>query len=223
MEGFVANAVDKTSGYGAEQIQVLEGLEHVRRRPGMYVGGTDIKALHHMVHEVVDNSIDEAMQGRCDQIRITIHKDNSVTVEDNGAGIPVEVQKQTGLPAVTVVMTKLGAGGKFGGGGYKVSGGLHGVGVSAVNALSAWMETKVKRNGKLYRQRFERGVPVTPVEEIGKVSRDDTGTIQTFMADDTILQTLDFSFDTLATRFREMAFLTRGVNITFIDERPDLP
>jgi DNA gyrase subunit B len=223
MEGFVANAVDKTIGYGAEQIQVLEGLEHVRRRPGMYVGGTDIKALHHMVSEVVDNSIDEAMQGRCDQIRITIHKDNSVSVEDNGAGIPVEVQNQTGLSAVTVVMTKLGAGGKFGGGGYKVSGGLHGVGVSAVNALSSWMETKVKRNGKLYRQRFERGVPVTPVEEIGKVSREETGTIQTFMADNTILQTMDFNFDTLATRFREMAFLTRGVNITFIDERPDLP
>jgi DNA gyrase subunit B len=219
----VTNAVDKTVGYGAEQIQVLEGLEHVRRRPGMYVGGTDVKALHHMVYEVVDNSIDEAMQGRCDQIRITIHKDNSVTVEDNGAGIPVEVQKQTGLPAVTVVMTKLGAGGKFGGGGYKVSGGLHGVGVSAVNALSAWMETKVKRNGKLYRQRFERGAPVTPVEEIGKVGAEETGTIQTFMADNTILQTLDFNFDTLATRFREMAFLTRGVNITFIDERPDLP
>ena len=219
----MANTMDKTIGYGAEQIQVLEGLEHVRRRPGMYVGGTDIKALHHMVYEVVDNSIDEAMQGRCDKIRIVINKDSSVTVSDNGAGIPVDVQKQTGLPAVTVVMTKLGAGGKFGGGGYKVSGGLHGVGVSAVNALSAWMETKVKRNGKLYRQRFERGVPVTPVEVIGDVAVDDTGTIQTFMADDTILQTLDFNFETLATRLREMAFLTRGVDICFIDERPELP
>ena len=219
----MANTMDKTVGYGAEQIQVLEGLEHVRRRPGMYVGGTDIKALHHMVYEVVDNSIDEAMQGRCDKIRIVINKDSSVTVSDNGAGIPVDVQKQTGLPAVTVVMTKLGAGGKFGGGGYKVSGGLHGVGVSAVNALSAWMETKVKRNGKLYRQRFERGVPVTPVEVIGDVAVDDTGTIQTFMADDTILQTLDFNFETLATRLREMAFLTRGVDICFIDERPELP
>jgi DNA gyrase subunit B len=223
MEAVVANGVDKTVGYGAEQIQVLEGLEHVRRRPGMYVGGTDIKALHHMVYEVVDNSIDEAMQGRCDQIRITIHKDNSVTVEDNGAGIPVDVQKQTGLPAVTVVMTKLGAGGKFGGGGYKVSGGLHGVGVSAVNALSSWMETKVKRGGKLHRQRFERGVPVTPVEVIGTIDAEETGTIQTFMADDTILQTLEYSFDALATRFREMAFLTRGVDITFIDERPEQP
>jgi DNA gyrase subunit B len=223
LEEIVANAVDKTSGYGAEQIQVLEGLEHVRRRPGMYVGGTDIKALHHMVHEVVDNSIDEAMQGRCDKIWITIHKDSSVTVEDNGAGIPVDVQKQTGLPAVTVVMTKLGAGGKFGGGGYKVSGGLHGVGVSAVNALSSWMETKVKRGGKIHRQRFERGVPVTPVEVVGTTHPDDTGTIQTFMADNTILQTLDYSAEALATRFREMAFLTRGVNITFVDERPEQP
>jgi DNA gyrase subunit B len=220
----VANAViDKTLGYGAEQIQVLEGLEHVRKRPGMYIGGTDIKALHHMVYEVVDNSIDEAMQGRCDKIRITIHKDSSVTVEDNGAGIPVEVQAQTGLPAVTVVMTKLGAGGKFGGGGSKVTGGLHGVGVSAVNAVSTWMETRVKRNGKLYRQRFERGVPVTPVEVIGAVAADNTGTIQTFMPDDTILQTMDYNFATLVTRFREMAFLTRGVDITFIDERPEQP
>jgi len=219
----MGTTMDKTLGYGAEQIQVLEGLEHVRKRPGMYVGGTDIKALHHMVHEVVDNSIDEAMQGRCDQIRIVIHKDNSVSVEDNGAGIPVDVQKQTGLPAVTVVMTKLGAGGKFGGGGYKVSGGLHGVGVSAVNALSTWMETKVKRNGQLYRQCFERGVPVTPVEVIGEVDPKETGTIQTFLADGTILQTLDFQFATLAMRFREMAFLTRGVDIGFIDERPEQP
>jgi DNA gyrase subunit B len=224
MEEFVANAViDKTLGYGAEQIQVLEGLEHVRKRPGMYIGGTDVKALHHMVYEVVDNSIDEAMQGRCDKISITIHKDNSVTVEDNGAGIPVDVQAQTGLPAVTVVMTKLGAGGKFGGGGYKVTGGLHGVGVSAVNAVSAWMETKVKRNGKLYRQRFERGAPVTPVEVVGSVAADNTGTIQTFMPDETILQTLDYGYTTLVTRFREMAFLTRGVDITFIDERPEQP
>ncbi len=158
--------------YNADQIQVLEGLEAVRRRPGMYIGGTDTKALHHMVYEVVDNAIDEAMQGRCDTIRITIHKDESVSVEDNGAGIPVDIQKQTGLPAVTVVMTKLHAGGKFGGGGYKVSGGLHGVGVSAVNALSEWMETKVKRNGKLYLQRFERGVPVTEVEVIGQIRQE---------------------------------------------------
>lgn len=219
----MANERNTNYVYGADQIQVLEGLEHVRKRPGMYIGGTDIKALHHMVIEVVDNSIDEAMQGRCDQIRIIIHKDHSVTVEDNGAGIPVDIQKQTGLPAVTVVMTKLGAGGKFGGGGYKVSGGLHGVGVSAVNALSAWMETVVKRDGKIHRQRFERGVPVTNVEVIGECPPNETGTIQTFLADDTIIQTLDFQWETLVTRFREMAFLTRGINLCFIDERPELP
>ncbi|MGL4649927.1 MAG: ATP-binding protein, partial [Caldilineaceae bacterium] len=205
------------------QIQVLEGLEAVRRRPGMYIGGTDGKALHHMVFEVVDNSIDEAMQGRCDRIRVTIHKDDSITVEDNGAGIPVEIQKQTGMPAVTVVMTKLHAGVKFGGGGYKVSGGLHGVGVSAVNALSSWMETKVKRNGKIYRQRFERGVPVSEVDVIGSCDPNDTGTIQTFMRDDTIFQVLEYSLETLATRFREMAFLTRGIDLSLVDERPDVP
>ncbi len=207
--------------YGADQIQVLEGLEAVRRRPGMYIGGTDSKALHHMVYEVVDNAIDEAMQGRCDTIRITIHEDNSVSVEDNGAGIPVEIQKQTGMPAVTVVMTKLHAGGKFGGGGYKVSGGLHGVGVSAVNALSEWMETKVKRDGKIYRQRFERGVPVTDVEVVGKCAKDDTGTIQTFLRDDTIFQVLEYDYNVLVTRLREMAFLTRGVDIILVDERKD--
>jgi DNA gyrase subunit B len=209
--------------YEAEQIQVLEGLEAVRRRPGMYIGGTDGKALHHMVYEVVDNAIDEAMQGRCDHITINIHKDQSVSVSDNGAGIPVGIQQQTGMPAVTVVMTKLHAGGKFGGGGYKVSGGLHGVGVSAVNALSEWMETTVKRNGKIHRQRFERGVPVTDVEVIGTCDPEDTGTIQRFMRDDTIFQVLEYDWHALLIRFREMAFLTRGVDITFIDERPDLP
>ena len=219
----MANAKKQDFVYGADQIQVLEGLEAVRRRPGMYIGGTDAKALHHMVYEVVDNAIDEAMQGRCDRISITIHKDESVSIEDNGAGIPVDIQKQTGLPALTVVMTKLHAGGKFGGGGYKVSGGLHGVGVSAVNALSTWMESKVKRNGKIYRQRFERGVPVTDVEVIGKCDPDDTGTIQTFLRDETIFQVLEYSWSTLVTRFREMAFLTRGVDIHFVDERPDLP
>ncbi len=219
----MANARNQDFVYGADQIQVLEGLEAVRRRPGMYIGGTDAKALHHMVFEVVDNAIDEAMQGRCDQISITIHKDESVTVSDNGAGIPVDIQKQTGLPAVTVVMTKLHAGGKFGGGGYKVSGGLHGVGVSAVNALSTWMETTVRRNGKVYRQRFERGVPVTDVEVVGKCSPDETGTTQTFLRDDTIFQVLEYSWSTLATRLREMAFLTRGVDIRLMDERPEPP
>ncbi len=221
----MGEAINKSAAameYTADQIQVLEGLEAVRRRPGMYIGGTDGKALHHMVYEVVDNSIDEAMQGRCDRIRIVIHKDDSVTVEDNGAGIPVEIQKQTGMSALTVVMTKLHAGGKFGGGGYKVSGGLHGVGVSAVNALSTWMETKVKRNGKIYRQRFERGIPVTGVDAIGECDPNDTGTIQTFFRDDTIFQVLEYNYHALATRFREMAFLTRGIDISFIDERPEV-
>lgn len=219
----MANTKKTDFVYGADQIQVLEGLEAVRKRPGMYIGGTDIKALHHMVYEVVDNAIDEAMQGRCDSIGVTIHKDDSISVSDNGAGIPVEIQKQTGLPALTVVMTKLHAGAKFGGGGYKVSGGLHGVGVSAVNALSSWMETKVKRNGKIYRQRFERGIPVSEVEVIGKCDPNETGTIQTFMRDDTIFQVLEYNWATLLARFREMAFLTRGVDIHFVDERPELP
>jgi DNA gyrase subunit B len=226
----VAIERNQETNYGADDIQVLEGLEAVRRRPGMYVGGTDVKALHHLVFEVVDNSIDEAMQGRCDRIRITLHKDDSVTVEDNGAGIPVDIQKQTNMPAVTVVMTKLHAGGKFGGGGYKVSGGLHGVGVSAVNALSTWMETTVKRDGRIHRQRFERGVPVTGVEVIGKCDPNDTGTSQRFLRDDTIFKPYDensekpeYNFDTLATRFREMAFLTRGIDILLVDERPEIP
>ena len=205
--------------YGAEQIQVLEGLEAVRKRPGMYIGGTNTKALHHMVYEVVDNAIDEAMQGRCDKIVVTIHKDESVTVSDNGAGIPVGIQKQTGIPALTVVMTKLHAGGKFGDVGYKVSGGLHGVGVSAVNALSTWMETTVKRDGKVWMQRFERGVPVTELKEVGKCKRDETGTSQRFLRDDTIFEVLEYDWQTLVARFREMAFLTRGINLQFIDER----
>ncbi len=209
--------------YGADQIQVLEGLEAVRKRPGMYIGGTDTKALHHMVYEVVDNAIDEAMQGRCDKIVVTIHKDESVTVEDNGAGIPVGIQKQTGMPALTVVMTKLHAGGKFGDVGYKVSGGLHGVGVSAVNALSTWMETTVKRDGKIWRQRFELGVPVTEVEEVGKCKRGETGTIQRFLRDDTIFDVLEYDWNTLVTRFREMAFLTRGIDIHFVDDRGEEP
>ncbi len=209
--------------YGADQIQVLEGLEAVRRRPGMYIGGTDTKALHHMVYEVVDNAIDEAMQGRCDKIVVTINKDESVTVEDNGAGIPVGTQKQTGMPALTVVMTKLHAGGKFGDVGYKVSGGLHGVGVSAVNALSEWMVTEVKRDGKVWRQKFERGVPVTDLEEVGECKPGETGTTQRFLRDDTIFDVLEYDWQTLVTRFREMAFLTRGIDIHFIDDRGDEP
>ena len=209
--------------YGADQIQVLEGLEAVRKRPGMYIGGTDTKALHHMIYEVVDNAIDEAMQGRCDKIVVTIHKDESVTVEDNGAGIPVGIQKQTGMPALTVVMTKLHAGGKFGDVGYKVSGGLHGVGVSAVNALSEWMETEVKRDGKIWRQRFNRGVPVTDVKEVGECEPGETGTVQRFLRDDTIFDVLEYDWNTLVTRFREMAFLTRGIDIHFVDDRGEEP
>ncbi|MEJ5223512.1 MAG: DNA gyrase subunit B, partial [Anaerolineales bacterium] len=208
------------ANYDANSIQVLEGLEAVRRRPGMYVGGTDIKALHHLVYEVVDNSIDEALAGACNRIEITIHADSSVTVQDNGRGIPVDIHPEKKISALTVVMTTLHAGGKFGGGGYKVSGGLHGVGVSAVNALSEWCEVEVKRNGKVYFQRFERGYPVEPVKEIGKVKEGETGTRTTFKFDPEIFkEQIDYRFDTLAQRFREMAFVTRGVQIHFNDER----
>ncbi|MFO3796635.1 MAG: DNA topoisomerase (ATP-hydrolyzing) subunit B, partial [Anaerolineales bacterium] len=197
----------------------LEGLEAVRRRPGMYVGGTDIKALHHLVYEVVDNSIDEALAGACTRIEVTIHPDNSVTVEDNGRGIPVDIHPQMKRSALEVVMTTLHAGGKFGGGGYKVSGGLHGVGVSAVNALSEWCEVEVKRHGQRYFQRYERGYPVTPVQVIGKVKENDTGTKTTFKFDPEIFKDVEYRFETLAQRFREMAFVTRGVTIHFVDER----
>ena len=208
--------------YDAKDIQVLEGLEAVRRRPGMYVGGTDIKALHHLIYEVVDNSIAEALAGSCDRIEVIIHPDSSVTVVDNGRGIPVDIHPQTKKPALEVVMTILHAGGKFGGGSYKVSGGLHGVGVSAVNALSEWCEAVVKRDGKLHRQRYQRGYPTGPVEVIGKVPLTETGTSTTFKYDAEIFKgDLDFRFDTLVQRFREMAFVTRGVTIYFLDERMD--
>ena len=208
--------------YDAKDIQVLEGLEAVRRRPGMYVGGTDIKALHHLIYEVVDNSIDEALAGACDRIEVIIHPDSSVTVTDNGRGIPVDLHPQMKKPALEVVMTVLHAGGKFGGGGYKVSGGLHGVGVSAVNALSEWCEVRVRREGKLHFQRYERGYPTGPVEVIGKAAPNDTGTITTFKFDPEIFKgDLDFRFDTLVQRFREMAFVTRGVTLYFLDERSE--
>jgi len=209
----------KRSSYTAEDIQVLEGLEAVRRRPGMYVGSTDARGLHHLVYEVVDNSIDEALAGFCDRINVTIHKDATVRVEDNGRGIPVDIHPGTGKSALEVVHTVLHAGGKFGGDTYKVASGLHGVGVSAVNALSEWLEVFVQREGKLYSQRYERGVPVTAVQELGKARG--TGTITTFMPDTSILKTLDYNYDTLAQRFREMAFLTRGLEIYFLDERND--
>ncbi len=210
--------------YTAEDIQVLEGLEAVRRRPGMYIGGTDSRALHHMVYEVVDNAVDEALAGYCDRIEITIHPDNSITVEDNGRGIPVDIHPQVKRPALEVVMTRLHAGGKFGGGGYKVSGGLHGVGVSAVNALSEWLEVVVRRDGKIWRQRYERGRPVTDVEVIGKMKKGErTGTRVTFLRDPEIFDVLEYRFDILAQRFREIAFLTRGLHIKFVDERPSPP
>ncbi len=208
------------SSYAAKDIQVLEGLEAVRRRPGMYVGGTDVKALHHMVYEVVDNSIDEALAGACKNIDITIHPDSSVTVEDDGRGIPVDIHPEKKKPALELVMTVLHAGAKFGGEGYKVSGGLHGVGVSAVNALSEYCEVEVKRDAKLHFQRYERGAPTGPVKVIGKAAKNETGTKTTYMFDRQIFKgDLDYRFDTLVQRFREMAFVTRGVAIHLIDER----
>jgi len=208
--------------YEAKDIQVLEGLEAVRRRPGMYVGGTDVKALHHLIYEVVDNSIDEALAGACDRIEIIIHPDSSVTVADNGRGIPVDIHPQMKKPALEVVMTTLHAGGKFGGGSYKVSGGLHGVGVSAVNALSEWCEVEVKRDGKIHFQRYERGYPQAPLKVIGKTKPGQTGTHTTFKYDTEIFNgNFDYRFDTLVQRFREMAFVTRGVTIFFLDERSD--
>ncbi len=208
------------SSYAAKDIQVLEGLEAVRRRPGMYVGGTDSKALHHLVYEVVDNSIDEALAGICDQISITIHPDSSLTVEDNGRGIPVDIHPEKKKSALEVVMTVLHAGGKFGGGGYKVSGGLHGVGVSAVNALSAWCEVEVCKEGQVYYQRYERGIPMEPVRPIGDCSDEKSGTKTTFRFDTEIFKgDLDFNFNTLIQRFREMAFVTRKVKILLSDER----
>jgi DNA gyrase subunit B len=208
--------------YEAKDIQVLEGLEAVRRRPGMYVGGTDVKALHHLVFEVVDNSIDEALAGSCDLIEVTIHPDRSVTVRDNGRGIPVDLHPEKKKPALEVVMTTLHAGGKFGGSSYKVSGGLHGVGVSAVNALSEWCEVEVRREGKVHYQRYEFGKPAAPVKVTGKVRPEETGTTTTFHYDSKIFRgDVDYKFETLAQRFREMAFVTRGVTITLRDERQD--
>ena len=207
--------------YAAKDIQVLEGLEAVRRRPGMYVGGTDMKALHHLVYEVVDNAIDEALAGYCDQITVTIHPDSSVSVVDNGRGIPVDIHPEKKKSALEVVMTILHAGGKFGGGGYKVSGGLHGVGVSAVNALSEWCEAEVCKDGQVYYQRYERGIPQEPVKVIGDCDNSARGTKITFCFDRTIFkdETLDFRFDTLLQRFREMAFVARRVKIRMEDER----
>lgn len=203
--------------YGAEEIQVLEGLEAVRRRPGMYIGSTSVRGLHHLVYEVVDNSIDEAMAGYCDRIDIAVHEDNSVTVIDNGRGIPVDIHPKTGLPAVETVLTILHAGGKFGGAGYKVSGGLHGVGVSVVNALSEWLEVEVKRDGHVFTQRYHRGVAVTPLIKKGETM--ETGTKITFKPDAEIFEELVFTQETLTQRLRELSFLNAGVKITLTDER----
>ena len=214
--------VQGNSSYEAKDIQVLEGLEAVRRRPGMYVGGTDLKAMHHLVYEVVDNSVDEALAGVCTRIEIIIHPDGSVTVNDNGRGIPIDIHPEKKKSALEVVMTTLHAGGKFGGGVYKVSGGLHGVGVSAVNALSEWCEVEVKRDGHLHFQRYERGIPTGPVMVKGKVKAEETGTSTRFKFDPTIFtDDLTYRFDTLSQRFREMAFVTRGTTFYFLDERTD--
>src|SRR5918998_288254 len=222
MEDPLADDRDKTgtprSGYDAQDITVLEGLEAVRKRPGMYIGSTGVRGLHHLVYEVVDNSVDEALAGHCDRVDVTIHPDNSVTVRDDGRGIPVAMHAKEQRPAVEVVLTVLHAGGKFGdGGGYKVSGGLHGVGVSVVNALSEQLWLKIWRDGHEWTQRYERGVPQTKLEKGPKTDR--RGTQITFLPDLEIFEEINFDDQTLEQRFREMAFLTRGLRIDFKDER----
>jgi DNA gyrase subunit B len=216
------------NAYGAEQIQVMEGIEHIRKRPGMYVGGKDSKAMHHLIYEVVDNSIDEVLAGVCSRIEITIHADESVTVRDNGRGIPVDLhptfrnKQGERVSTLEVVMTNLNAGGKFGTGAYTVSGGLHGVGVKAVNALSTWCEVEVRRDGKVYKQVYKEGKPTSPVQAVGKTKPNDTGTTTTFLRDTTIFtEDNSFKYDLLVQRFREMAFITRGVTIVFKDERDE--
>ena len=207
--------------YGADQIQILKGLEAVRKRPGMYIGSTSLRGLHHLVYEIVDNSVDEALAGTCDHIEVTVHGDNSVTVTDNGRGIPVGINHQAGIPAVEVVFTILHAGGKFGGGGYKVSGGLHGVGASVVNALSEWLEVQIFHEGKIYQQRYERGKTMYKLKIVGDCDPAQHGTSVTFFPDREIFEDITFDFDTLKQRFREMAFLTKGLKFTFTDERPE--
>ena len=209
--------------YGADEIQILEGLEAVRKRPGMYIGSTSSRGLHHLVYEIVDNAVDEALAGFCDTIHVTINPDNSVTVTDNGRGIPVGINHKSGLPAVEVVFTVLHAGGKFGGGGYKVSGGLHGVGASVVNALSVWLEVEICHEGKVYKQRYERGKVVQKLEVIGDCDPEKTGTKVTFLPDGEIFETTIFDYSILQQRFREMAFLTKGLKIVLRDDRPQEP
>ena len=207
--------------YGADQIQILEGLEAVRKRPGMYIGSTSERGLHHLVYEIVDNAVDEALAGFCSHIIVSINEDGTVTVEDDGRGIPVGINSKAGIPAVEVVFTVLHAGGKFGGGGYKVSGGLHGVGASVVNALSNWLEVEICRDGKVYKQRYERGKTMYPLKEIGTCDPDKTGTKVTFSPDESIFETTTFDFNTLKVRLRETAFLTKNLRITLQDKRED--
>ncbi len=207
--------------YGADQIQILEGLEAVRKRPGMYIGTTSLRGLHHLVYEIVDNSVDEALAGYCDHITVTINKGNTITVVDNGRGIPVGINHKAGLPAVEVVFTVLHAGGKFGGGGYKVSGGLHGVGASVVNALSEWLEVNIFNDGKIYNQRYERGHVCYPLKVVGECSPEKTGTEVNFFPDREIFEDINFDFDTLKQRLREMAFLTKGLKIELRDVRDE--
>ena len=207
--------------YGADEIQILEGLEAVRKRPGMYIGSTSSRGLHHLVYEIVDNAVDEALAGFCDTIFVSINKDNSITVVDNGRGIPVGINHKAGLPAVEVVFTILHAGGKFGGGGYKVSGGLHGVGASVVNALSNWLEVEIYNEGKIYRQRYERGKTIYKLKVVGECDPEKTGTKVTFLPDDIIFEETVFEYDILKQRFREMAFLTAGLKIVLRDEREE--
>lgn len=215
------NKVLPMDDYNAEQIEVLEGLEAVRKRPGMYIGSTSSRGLHHLVYEIVDNSIDEALAGFCDTIKVTIHKDNSISVKDNGRGIPADIHPKLGKPAVEVALTVLHAGGKFNGGAYKVSGGLHGVGMSVVNALSSWLHVDVMKDGKIYHQEFERGKTMTELTVVGEIDGEQTGTKITFSPDPEIFEEVEFQFDVLSQRLRELAFLNKDVSITLIDERKE--
>ncbi len=210
-----------SENYGADNIQILEGLEAVRKRPGMYIGSTSSRGLHHLVYEIVDNSVDEALAGYCTEIRVVINEDNSITVIDNGRGIPVGINHKAGIPAVEVVFTILHAGGKFGGGGYKVSGGLHGVGASVVNALSNWLEVQIYNEGKIYQQRYEKGHVCYPLKVVGECDKEKTGTKVTFLPDDTIFEDTVYDHDILKQRLREMAFLTKNLKIVLTDKREE--
>ncbi|MGN0960743.1 MAG: type IIA DNA topoisomerase subunit B, partial [Christensenellales bacterium] len=221
MEANNEHILAKSEKYDEGDIQVLEGLEPVRKRPGMYIGSTDSRGLHHLITEIVDNSIDEALAGFCNHIKVIINRDGSCTVIDNGRGIPCGIHKTEGKSAVEVVLTKLHAGGKFGGEGYKISGGLHGVGLSCVNALSEWLEVVVEQNGKIHKQLYKRGVPQEPLKVVGDTAQ--TGTSVTFMPDAEIFETLDFNYDELKSRFREIAFLNKGLTISIEDRRGDEP